>query len=109
MWVSTEIDKIRIMYLSANGFTPRKIALLVSVPAADREEFIAEIERPGTVENEVFIKGRALGDKGAIVELKKIIQNGNTEAEDKVKALQELGIRQLRQKTDDLKNELFGL
>jgi hypothetical protein len=97
------------MYLSANGFTPRKIALLINVPVDDREEFLADIDKPGTVENEAFIKGRAIGDKGAVVELKKIIQNGNTEAEDKVKALQELGIRQLRQKTDDLKNELFGL
>lgn len=109
MWVSTDLDKLRIMYLAANGFTPRKIALLIGVPAGDREEFLTDIDKSGTVENEAFIKGRALGDKGAVVELKKIIQSGLTEAGDKVKALQELGIRQSRQKTDDLKNELFGL
>lgn len=98
-----------IMDYAEKGFTPASIAILMRMPQNDKDIFLVAVETEGTPEREAYMLGRTQGHESAIKVLNDIATNSTASDTDKIAALKEAGTQQSISKTEDLKNELFGL
>lgn len=109
MWHVNKSSITLIMDYAEKGFTPLSIAILLGMNKEDRLAFLAAIETEDSPEREAYLLGRAQGHESAIVTLNNIASNPSADDVDKIAALKEAGTQQSISKSEDLKNELFGL
>ncbi len=102
MTVDDQLFK-RVRDLAALGQTPGQILSILSIPYAQRDEFLGEFSRPGSRISEAYANGKAMIDYNTNLELTRKAERGDAEA------IELLDQRKQNQQYNELVAELFGV
>jgi len=94
---------MKIRNYGALKYSKEKIAAILGLTKDERETFFSDFDDKESEVRRFWEQGVAIGDYNIDAELAKSAEGGDTNS------IIELSYRQYYQKTDQIKNELFGI